>query len=314
MRVMAKTAAAVVAGVAVLALLAGVALTPPKSDGDLAATSVPAAYAGLIDRYGRSCAQISPALLAAQLYQESHFNPRAVSPVGAQGIAQFMPGTWRSHGVDANRDGRADPFDPHDAIASAADYDCHLAGYIKGISGDPVELMLAAYNAGPYAVIEHAGVPPYAETRRYVRAIRASLDLFADAGSSATVQPAAVQAAVVAFAYQVLGTPYRWGSDGRDGRFDCSGMTKAAYAAADVTIPRVSRQQWYAGTRVTRDQLQPGDLVFYAHDTTDPATIHHVGMYVANGHMINAPHTGALVRFDPVDRPGYIGAVRPASA
>lgn len=115
------------------------------------------------------------------------------------------------------------------------------------------------------------------------------------------------------FAYQVLGTPYRWGSDGRDGRFDCSGMTQAAYAAAGVTIPRVSRQQWYAGQHVTREQLQPGDLVFYAHDTTDPATIHHVGIYVANGHMIDAPHTGAVIRFDRIDRPDYIGAVRPTS-
>jgi hypothetical protein len=223
-----------------------------------------------------------------------------------------MPGTWRTHGLDASGDGRADPFDPHDAIASAAAYDCQLVGYVKGVAGDPVALMLAAYNAGPYAVINHAGVPPYAETRAYVRAIRSQLGMFADAGSTVTAQPAAVQAAVVAFAYQVLGTPYRWGSDGRDGRFDCSGLTRAAYAAAGVAIPRVSRQQWYAGQRVSREQLQPGDLVFYAHDTMDPVTIHHVGMYVANGHMINAPHTGALVRFDRVDRPDFIGAARPS--
>jgi len=224
-----------------------------------------------------------------------------------------MPGTWRTHGLDANGDGQADPFDPHDAIASAAAYDCELVGYVSGVRGDPVELMLAAYNAGPYAVIEHAGVPPYAETRAYIHAIRDSLDAFADPTSPVTPQPGAVQAAVVAFAYQVLGTPYRWGSDGHDGRFDCSGLTHTAYAAAGITIPRTSRQQWYAGQRVPRDQMQPGDLVFYATHTDDPATIHHVGMYVANGYMIHAPHTGAVIRFDSVDQPDYIGAVRPTS-
>jgi len=309
-----RAAVAVGTSTALLGLLTMAALAPSGRDGALAPASVPAAYAGHIDAYGHSCAQLSPALLAAQLYHESHFNPDAVSPVGAQGIAQFMPGTWRTHGLDASGDGRADPFDAHDAIASAAAYDCALAGYVRGITGDPVELMLAAYNAGPYAVIQHAGVPPYTETRRYVRAILASLSAFADRGSTMTAQPAAVQAAVVAFAYHVLGTPYRWGSDGRDGQFDCSGLIQAAYAAAGVALPRVSRQQWYVGQRVTRDQLQPGDLVFYASHTDDPTTIHHVGMYVANGHMINAPHTGALVRFDRVDRPGYIGAVRPATS
>jgi hypothetical protein len=311
MGAMRKAAAALITAAVVLALMTVAVLGSSPNDGGLASASVPAVYSGLIDHYGHSCPQLSPALLAAQLYQESHFNPDAVSPVGAQGIAQFMPGTWRTHGLDASGDGRADPFDPHDAIASAAAYNCQLAGYVKGIAGDPVELMLAAYNAGPYAVINHAGVPPYAETRAYVRAIRSHVAAFTNAGTTVTAQPAAVQAAVVAFAYQVLGTPYRWGSDGRDGRFDCSGMTQAAYAAAGVTIPRVSRQQWYAGQRVPRDQLQPGDLVFYADDTTDPATIHHVGMYVANGHMIDSPHTGAVIRFDRVDRPDYIGAVRP---
>jgi cell wall-associated NlpC family hydrolase len=308
---MKRLAAGIAAVLVVLAFVTLGALAPAPDRPGLARASVPSAYAGLIDRYGRSCPQLSPALLAAQLYQESGFNPRAVSPVGAQGIAQFMPGTWRTHGLDANGDGRADPFDPHDAIASAAAYDCELARYVDGIAGDPVELMLAAYNAGPYAVINHAGVPPYAETRGYVRAIRSKLVAFSDPEGPVLAAPTAVPAAVIAFAYKVLGTPYRWGGTGEDGRFDCSGLTKTAYAAAGVALPRTSRQQWYAGAHVPRERLQPGDLVFFAHDTGDPATIHHVGIYVGNDHMIDAPRTGAVIRFDRVTRPDFIGAVRP---
>ena len=62
-----------------------------------------------------------------------------------------------------------------------------------------------------------------------------------------------------------------------------------------------------------RNQLQPGDLGFFARDTRNPATIHHVGLYAGNGTMINAPYTGALIRYDKIDKPGYLGAVRPAA-
>jgi cell wall-associated NlpC family hydrolase len=59
-------------------------------------------------------------------------------------------------------------------------------------------------------------------------------------------------------------------------------------------------------------QLQPSDLIFYAHDVTDPATIHHLGVYVGDGHMIEAARTGTFIRCAPINRPGYIGAVRPS--
>src|SRR5690606_3645713 len=112
------------------------------------------------------------ALLAAQLYQESGFNPRAVSPAQAQGIAQFIPGTWATHGVDGDGDGDRDVWDPADAIPSAANYDCTLAKTVKGVPGDPVNSMLAAYNAGPYRVLAAGGIPNIAETKNYVKRIR----------------------------------------------------------------------------------------------------------------------------------------------
>lgn len=121
----------------------------------LAKGAVPAAYQPLVQKYGNMCPAINPALLAAQLYQESGFNPKAQSHAAAQGIAQFIPGTWATHGVDGDGDGDRDVWDPNDAIPSAARYDCSLAKYVKDVPGDPTKNMLAAYNAGAYAVIKY---------------------------------------------------------------------------------------------------------------------------------------------------------------
>jgi cell wall-associated NlpC family hydrolase len=118
----------------------------------------------------------------------------------------------------------------------------------------------------------------------------------------------------VAVALSQLGSPYVWGAEG-PGTFDCSGLTSFAYAAAGVTIPRVSRAQFaaYAGMRrVDPTHLVAGDLVFFADSPTDPGTIHHVGMYIGKGMMVEAPYTGAVVRTSSIWRSSYAGAVRPA--
>lgn len=99
-------------------------------------------------------------LLAAQLYAESGFNPFATSGAGAQGIAQFMPGTAQSYGL-------RDPFDADAAIDAQA----HLMSDLLRQFGNKPALALAAYNAGAGAVQRYGGVPPYAETRAYVAKI-----------------------------------------------------------------------------------------------------------------------------------------------
>jgi cell wall-associated NlpC family hydrolase len=277
----------------------------------LAKGSVPAIYQPLVQKWGNLCPALNPALLAAQLYQESGWNPRAQSPAAAQGIAQFIPGTWATHGIDANADGTADVWDPQDAIPSAASYDCELASYVKNVPGDRTGNMLAAYNAGSYAVIKAGGVPPYAETQNYVKVITSLAKSFA--APVGRVAPSQQAAGAIYYAQQRLGTDYLWGGEGtaaQGGRFDCSGLTQAAYHSVGIELPRVANDQWNAGAHPSRAELLPGDLVFFATDLSDPRTIHHVGIYVGGGYMIDAPHTGAKIRFDPISSADYIGATR----
>ncbi|MFF4759546.1 NlpC/P60 family protein [Streptomyces sp. NPDC001292] len=277
----------------------------------LAKGAVPAAYQSLVQRWGNLCPAINPALLAAQLYQESGFNPNASSPAAAQGIAQFIPSTWASHGIDGDGDGKADVWNPNDAIPSAASYDCELASYVKDVPGNVTHNMLAAYNAGAYAVIKYGGVPPYAETRNYVKTITTLEKSFA--APVTRVDPSKQAAAAISFAQGKLGTRYLWGGNGtaeQGGRFDCSGLTKAAYESVGVTLPRVANDQYNAGPHPERDELLPGDLVFFSDDLTNSRAIRHVGIYVGGGYMIDAPRPGAVIRFDPIDTPDYFGATR----
>lgn len=130
------------------------------------------------------------------------------------------------------------------------------------------------------------------------------------AAPSPTGAPNPQAAAAIAAATAMLGRPYVWGGTGPD-VFDCSGLTGWAYRQAGVSLPRTSRQQWYAGRHVELGQLEPGDLLFWAVDVGDPATIHHVGMYVGDGQMIDAPRPGLVVRVEPVYTNGLIGVVRP---
>ncbi|WP_107047339.1 bifunctional lytic transglycosylase/C40 family peptidase [Streptomyces sp. NRRL F-2664] len=277
----------------------------------LAKGAVPGKYQALVQKWGVLCPTLSPAILAAQLYSESGWDPHIVSPADARGIAQFIPGTWATHGIDGDGDGDRDIWDPNDAIPSAASYDCELARYVSKVPGDPVTNMLAAYNAGPGAVLQYRGVPPYKETQGYVKAITTLAKSFAR--PVGRVAPSQQAAGAIYFAQKQLGTPYLWGGNGtpdHGGRFDCSGLTKAAYETVGIQLPRVANDQYNAGPHPSRDELLPGDLVFFSDDLTNSREIRHVGLYVGGGYMINAPFTGAVIRFDKIDTPDYFGATR----
>lgn len=117
--------------------------------------------------------------------------------------------------------------------------------------------------------------------------------------------PVSGRAAVaVAAARAQLGKPYVWAADG-PGSFDCSGLTMYAWGQAGVSLPHSSGMQINSGTRVSRSELKPGDLVFYG------SPIHHVAMYVGGGQVIHAPQSGDVVKYASIDMMSYAGATRP---
>jgi peptidoglycan DL-endopeptidase CwlO len=121
---------------------------------------------------------------------------------------------------------------------------------------------------------------------------------------SAAPAPRAGARVAVDAAMSKLGSPYLWGATGPNS-FDCSGLMVWAYAQAGISLPRTSRAQ-YAGTRrISRSELQPGDLVFAGNP------VHHVGMYIGNGQIIHSPHSGATVSIRSMERRDLVGFGRP---
>ncbi len=281
-----------------------------EGDDQAAALSgVPAEYLAAVMKAGSICKEITPSLIAAQIEAESGWDPKAVSPTGAQGIAQFMPGTWKTNGIDANNDGKADPFNPDDAIASQGAFMCALVKTVTGYTrsgqadGNTIDLALAAYNAGPGAVQQHRGVPPFTETQDYVARIKRLAGKYTQASPSSS--------SVVATAQKYFGVPYVWGGTTAAG-LDCSGLIVRVYADLDKPLNVRTAHQiiTQAGTPVDELALQPGDLIGFA--TRGSGHYHHIGIYAGkdpsgNRLMIHAPDVGGHVEQVPLDTAYWLG-------
>jgi cell wall-associated NlpC family hydrolase len=188
-------------------------------------------------------------------------------------------------------------YNPHDAIFAAAYYLCD-----NGTGRGDLNAAIFAYNHAQWYVNE-----VLAQEQQYAQAATVGT------GGCTTIQTAnPVAFAAINYACGQLGLPYVWGGNGpQDGGFDCSGLTTAAYGAAGVTLPRTADSQYRAGPAVPAGTpLLPGDLVFYG--TT--AHVHHVGLYLGGGMMIDAPDFGQVVRIQPCRYRGddYLAASRPA--
>jgi cell wall-associated NlpC family hydrolase len=121
------------------------------------------------------------------------------------------------------------------------------------------------------------------------------------------ISPDGRGAAIVALARAELGMPYVWGGASPQTSFDCSGLVQWVYAQVGISLPRTAQEQYDATVRVSPDQLQPGDTVYFANTYPSSVPITHVGIYIGNGLMIDAPAEGEVVQVTSVFS-GYWGA------
>jgi cell wall-associated NlpC family hydrolase len=121
------------------------------------------------------------------------------------------------------------------------------------------------------------------------------------------VAPPPTHSNVVGYALSQIGVPYVWGGATQGVGFDCSGLVMWAYSQVGVSLPHSSYAMWNYGVPVSRDELQPGDILFFD-------SLGHVGLYIGNDQFVEAPHTGADVQISSLDEgwyaATYVGARR----
>lgn len=278
-----------------------------------------ATFVPWLTKAGTLCDGIKAPTLAALYSAENGFRyglTAPVSPAGAKGPGQFMDGTWRTYGKDADGDGIADILGVADSVMASGHLLCDMYTQIDSwkrqgrVRGDTLDLTIAGYNAGAGAVLASGGMPSGApdyenQTKPYVAKIRAAEDYFTRmlspfAGTALTE----LGSRVVENAMNFIGLPYVWGGGNihgpSGGGFDCSGLTSyAVYAATagKVTLPRTSETQWTVGVETPLDEAVPGDLLFGNWGPSGPG---HVAIYIGNGQMVHAPTTGDVVRIGPI--------------
>lgn len=216
----------------------------------------------------------------------------------------------------AAADAKAEAFRTSQAASASAQSAARLLSKANHAKATAQLLVTQAEGELGHAVLSASALRKAAEAARREAASAPSGKAPSDAAATA-----------IRWAYKEIGVPYSWGGGDESGPsegfaqgagtvgFDCSGLTLFSYHKAGVRLDHYTGSQWDQGPHVTsRAAVQPGDLMFFATDTSNPATIHHVGIYIGNGKLIEAPYTGSVVRVASANRSDYIGATRPWAA
>jgi cell wall-associated NlpC family hydrolase len=221
------------------------------------------------------------------------FYNKVVSTANAAGPMQLSPAIWGKYKTSANGS-NPDVQNIDDAAVSTG----------RALCADGHDLSQGQTWWDSVSALQSAPL--------FLHRTLATVNVYGTVGQGSAAPNAAVLSAVN-FAIDKIGLPYIWGGNGTGGSdpgFDCSGLTTAAYASAGVKLMRTADTQYRSVSHVTEPQL--GDLIFYGEPTTK---IHHVGLYIGNQQMIDAPQTGQAVQVHTYRKDGddYAGAGRPTA-
>ncbi len=300
----------------------GIVNGPAANHSITVVADIPANYVALYRAAAATCADLHwPVLAAIGKMASDHGQSTlpgvhsAANPDGAKGPMQFLQRTFDAvtarHPIPPGGATPPSAYNAHDAVYTAAAYLCdNGARDNRNVTG-----AIYAYNPSHAYVDKVLGVArAYGDPNPSPQTPAASSPA-PPAPANPPQAPAASGVAgrgvaAVAFARTQLGKPYVWGGNGNPG-FDCSGLTKAAYAAVGIAIPRTAQTQYNHGPRLPAGAaLQPGDLLFFG----SPRNIHHVGMSLGGTLMINSPTFGQTVKIQDYRKfRNYVGASRPTT-
>ena len=253
---------------------------------------IPASFLSLYQQAAASCPGMSWTVLAAVGTVESDNGTSTrpgvhsgANPAGAEGPMQMEPATFAAYQYPVAPGGAdpPNPYDPTDAVYAAA-------------------RDLCANGANTPAGVARA-VYAYNHSDSYVHQVLEIAQSYTGAQAQ-LVSTATAGGTAVDWALAQVGTPYIWGGEDPGVGFDCSGLVQAAYHVAGIDLPRTAQTQYDTTPALPADAaLLPGDLVFFG---GGPDDVTHVGIVIGPGQMVDAPHTGALVRIDAI--PTTVGA------
>jgi peptidoglycan DL-endopeptidase CwlO len=261
--------------------------------------------------------QLTRAKANAKIAQQAASRGQAALAVGQQAIAQLAAANYMNSGLDPTFQAltSGNPGQFLSQASAIAEMD-QSSGVMVSTLSRQVEQALRDKETAQQQIAAVDALEKQMDGKKKLilakidkvnsAAMKQAMDIFEQTGqypkvtipTANTVGAQALQAAI-----SRLGYPYIWGAAGPTS-FDCSGLVMWAYQQVGISLPHFTVSQYNSGVHVARSDLEPGDLVFFF------SNISHVGMYIGNGMMINAPNFGEDVKVQPIYWNEFVGAVR----
>jgi len=271
----------------------------------------------LSEQYDGLRIQLTRAKANAKIAQQAASRGQAALAVGQQAIAQLAAANYMNSGLDPTFQAltTGDPAQFLSQASAIAEMDQSSSVKVSALSQQVTQALRDKQTAVQQIAAVNALETQMDAKKKLIlakidkvnsAAMKQAMAIFEQTGqypkvtipTANTVGAQALQAAI-----SRLGYPYVWGAAGPT-QFDCSGLVMWAYQQVGISLPHYTGSQWNSGVHVARNDLEPGDLVFFF------PNISHVGMYIGNGMMIDAPNSGEDVKVQPIYWSAFVGAVR----